>query len=122
MTPAANILPIAGDLNFPVLPAMPEDTTALHARLLCRLLRGAAVTHNEWQRDAGSSRLAASVFKLRCAGWLVIGERVSVQTRDAGRMASVARYSLDPDQRAAAAWSPVVEEFLAAVDEFEAGR
>lgn len=122
MTPAANTLPIAGNLMHPVLPAMPDDPATMHARLLARLLRGAAVTHNEWQADAGSSRLAASVHKLRCAGWLVVGERVTVPTRDCGRTARVSRYSLDQHQRTAASWSPVVEDFLAAVDEFEASR
>lgn len=104
------------------LPAMPEDTTALPARLLARLIRGAELTSADWLREAHASRLAATVHTLRRAGWIVIGERVTVPTCDGGRMASVARYSLDPDQRAAATWSHEVDEFLAAVDAFEASR
>lgn len=104
------------------LGVLPDDPSALPGRLLARLLHGAAMTSNDWLRAVGSSRLAASVHRLRAGGWLVIGERVEVPTSDADRWANVARYSLDPAQRAIAMAQPKVATFVAEVREAERER
>jgi hypothetical protein len=100
------------------LGAWPRPAT-LEGRFLSRMLRGAESTAGDWLRDARSMRLAAEVHELRAAGWDVRTKLETVTTRDRGRRATVARYSLPEVQRMAALASETAAHFLAAVDAAE---
>lgn len=121
MNAAAGFSPALEDAAVPV-GLLPDDPAALPGRLLARLLAGASLTSGDWLRAVGSSRLAASVHRLRAAGWRIFADRVEVPTSDADRWACVARYTLDPAQRAAALAVPEVADFVGAVRESERDR
>lgn len=98
------------------------SASALEGRFLARLLRGGELTAADWLGDARSMRLAAEVQELRDLGWVVQSKRETVRTADRGRLAHVARYWLEPNQRDAAAASERGWRFLAAVDAAEGRR
>lgn len=105
--------------NAPVPLGIWPSAASLEGRFLARLLRGGELTAADWLGDAHSMRLSAEVLELRELGWAVLSERLTVRTRDRGRLAHVARYALEPHQCAAAAQSERGRHFLAAVDATE---
>ncbi len=117
----AGIVARTGDLfdDAPVPLGEWPSAAALEGRFLARLLRGGELTAADWLGDAHSMRLAAEVQELRELGWAVQSRRLTVRTRDRGRLAHVARYSLEPHQCKAAAQSERGRRFVAAVDAAE---
>ena len=70
---------------------------SVKGRVLGALLRREELTHLDCWRRFGSSRLAHHVLVLRKAGWPVRMVESEVKTSDAGRQATIGRYSLPVD-------------------------
>ncbi len=68
---------------------------SVRARILAALLRGEKLTQSDALRRWSTSRLASAICQLRASfGWQIMTVAIPVETRDNGRTATVARYSL----------------------------
>lgn len=66
------------------------------------LLRGEHLTGKECWLRFGSSRLSHHIWKLNQDGWPIKDLRIEATTSDAGRVASISTYWLEPADIAAA--------------------
>ncbi|KVC21541.1 helix-turn-helix domain-containing protein [Burkholderia pseudomultivorans] len=88
--PARTAEPAAGEPTF----TFPEQGS-VRARILAALLRGERLTQADALRRWSTSRLASAICQLRVSfDWPIMTVAIPVQTRDNGRTATVARYSL----------------------------
>ncbi|WP_224000750.1 helix-turn-helix domain-containing protein [Cupriavidus pinatubonensis] len=68
---------------------------SVRGRVLAALLRGEQLTQADALRRWATSRLGSSIYQLRKEfGWPIVTTEIEVETRDNGRVATVARYWL----------------------------
>lgn len=78
------------------------NANSVRGRILAALLSGDKLTPLDTLKRFGAFRLAADIHELRRRGWPIQKEGIIVETRDAGRKATVARYHIDQNDITAA--------------------
>lgn len=102
---------------------LPRKVHTATADILARLLTGEPMTALDSLKVASTMRLAAIVNRLASVyGWRILAESRAVGCADGRLVARVARYTLHPVQRAAAASDPGIVRWCADVRAARAER